>query len=215
MKKKQPFVLVTFLSPYVLHLSSSLDLHALRLISTCTWFQEAALESNQVSVKGKKQYQVPRFLGNKYEQYTLLIFSLICVFLKYENLCVVSFGIYKSNHTASFMLYTTMYFDCQFTFYWGFPGGAYGKEPACWCRRHKRCGFHLWVGKIPWRKKGLPTPVFSPGKFLGQRSPAGYSPWGCREVDTIAHTSRYILLQEFHWPNAIWYLPHSDCILMN
>ena len=24
-----------------------------------------------------------------------------------------------------------------------------GKEPACQCRRCKRCGFHLWVGKIP------------------------------------------------------------------
>ena len=24
---------------------------------------------------------------------------------------------------------------------WGLPGGASGKEPACSCRRHKRCGF--------------------------------------------------------------------------
>jgi len=27
-----------------------------------------------------------------------------------------------------------------------------GKEPACQCRRHKRCGFGPWVGKIPWRR---------------------------------------------------------------
>ena len=26
------------------------------------------------------------------------------------------------------------------------------------------------------------TPVFSPGEFHGQRSPAGYSPWGHREL---------------------------------
>ena len=26
--------------------------------------------------------------------------------------------------------------------YWGFPGGASGKEPACQCRRHKRCRFN-------------------------------------------------------------------------
>ena len=30
----------------------------------------------------------------------------------------------------------------------GFPGGTSGKEPACQCRRHKRCGIHSWVGKI-------------------------------------------------------------------
>jgi len=38
--------------------------------------------------------------------------------------------------------------------------------------------------KIPWRRKWQPTPVFLPGKFHGQRSLAGYSPWGCNESDT-------------------------------
>ena len=28
-----------------------------------------------------------------------------------------------------------------------------------------------------------PTPVFLPGKFHGQRSLVGYSPWGCKELD--------------------------------
>ena len=32
-----------------------------------------------------------------------------------------------------------------------FPGGAGGKPP-CQGRRHKRCGFDPWVGKIPWRR---------------------------------------------------------------
>ena len=32
-------------------------------------------------------------------------------------------------------------------------GAAVVKEPACQCRRHKRCGFDPWVRKIPWRKK--------------------------------------------------------------
>ena len=35
----------------------------------------------------------------------------------------------------------------------------------------------IWVGKIPWRKEWIPTPVFLPGEFHGQRSLAGYSPW--------------------------------------
>ena len=34
----------------------------------------------------------------------------------------------------------------------------------------RRCGFNPWVGKIPWRRKWQPTPVFLPGKSHGQRS---------------------------------------------
>ena len=41
-----------------------------------------------------------------------------------------------------------------------------------------------WVGKIPWRKKWQPTPVFFPGKSNGQRSLVGCSPWGHEESDT-------------------------------
>ena len=32
-----------------------------------------------------------------------------------------------------------------------------------------------------------PTPVFLPGKPLGQRGLAGYHPWGCKELDTTEH----------------------------
>ena len=35
-----------------------------------------------------------------------------------------------------------------------------------------------------WRREWQPTPVFLPGEFHGQRSLAGYSPWGCKESDT-------------------------------
>ena len=37
-----------------------------------------------------------------------------------------------------------------------FPGGACSKEPACQCRRSKRCRFDLWVGKIP-LEEGMTT----------------------------------------------------------
>ena len=40
------------------------------------------------------------------------------------------------------------------------------------------------MGKIPRRRKWQLTPVFLPGKFDGQRSLAGYSPWGRKESDT-------------------------------
>ena len=38
--------------------------------------------------------------------------------------------------------------------------------------------------KIPWRREGLPTPVFLSGKSRRQRNLAGYSPRGCKESDT-------------------------------
>ena len=37
-------------------------------------------------------------------------------------------------------------------------------------------------GKIPWRREWQPTPVILPGKSNGQRSLAGYSPWGHEEL---------------------------------
>ena len=61
-----------------------------------------------------------------------------------------------------------------------------GKESACQCRRH---GFDPWVGKIPWRRKWQPTPVFLPGKSHGQRSLVGYRSWGCKELDTTERLS--------------------------
>ena len=60
------------------------------------------------------------------------------------------------------------------------PGGSSGEEPTCQCRRHKRCWFSPWVGKIPCRRAWPPTPVFLPGESHGQRSLEGYSPGGCR-----------------------------------
>ena len=55
----------------------------------------------------------------------------------------------------------------------GFPGGISGKKSTCQRRRHKKCGFDPWVRKIPWRRKGQPTPVFLPGESHGQRSLPG------------------------------------------
>ena len=44
----------------------------------------------------------------------------------------------------------------------------------------RRPGLDPWVGKIPWRKVRLPTPVFWPGEFHGL-----YSPWGRKKSDMI------------------------------
>ena len=53
-------------------------------------------------------------------------------------------------------------------------GGIHGKRSCLQC---KRLGFDPWVRKIL-RRKWLPTPVFQPGEFHGQRSLASCSPRG-------------------------------------
>ena len=71
----------------------------------------------------------------------------------------------------------------------GFPRWLSVKEAACQCRRHRRCGFSPWVGKIPWKRKWQPTPVFLLGRLHGQRGPEGCSLWGHKELGV---TSRHI-----------------------
>ena len=77
----------------------------------------------------------------------------------------------------------------------GFPGGTSSKEPACQCRRlFERLRFDPWVGKIPQRRAQKPTQVFLPGESHGQRSLAGFSPWGHEESDmaeAAQHTSTH------------------------
>ena len=72
---------------------------------------------------------------------------------------------------------------------WGFPGGARGEEPACRCRRHKRCGFDPWAKNVPCRRMGQPIPMFLPGESHKQRSLAVYRPWGHKESDTAERLS--------------------------
>ena len=52
------------------------------------------------------------------------------------------------------------------------------------CLQLGRPWFDPWVRKILWRRNWQPTPVLLPGIFHGQRSLAGYSPWGHKESDT-------------------------------
>ena len=66
----------------------------------------------------------------------------------------------------------------------GFPGGLGGKRIRLQCRRTR---FDPWVRKIPWRRDRLPIPVFLLGESHGQGCLAGYSPWGCKESDTIGN----------------------------
>ena len=44
--------------------------------------------------------------------------------------------------------------------------------------------WETWVGKIPWRREQLPTPVFWPQEFHGL-----YSPWDGKESDRTEQLS--------------------------
>ena len=60
---------------------------------------------------------------------------------------------------------------CQLYMCYGLPRWLRGKEPACQCRR---LGCNPWFGKIPWRRKWQPTPLFLPEESHGQRRLVGY-----------------------------------------
>ena len=44
------------------------------------------------------------------------------------------------------------------------------------------------LGMIPWRIEWQSTPLFLPGESHGQKSLAGFSPWGHKESDTAEVT---------------------------
>ena len=47
----------------------------------------------------------------------------------------------------------------------------------------RRLRFTPCIGKIPWRRKWQPIPMFLTGKSHGQRSPEGHSPQGHKESE--------------------------------
>ena len=68
----------------------------------------------------------------------------------------------------------------------GFPGVASGKEPIHQSMRHRDLGSIPGSGRYPGGR--FPSPVFLPGESYGQRSLAGYSPYGCKGADTTEAT---------------------------
>ena len=103
---------------------------------------------------------------------------LVCIFMMTNN---VEYFIICSLVICIF--FCEVYADIS-----GFLSGPSDKEPAYQCRRHKRSGFDPWVRTIPWRRVCQPTPVFLHGESHGQKSLAGYSPWGHKELDTTEVT---------------------------
>ena len=57
----------------------------------------------------------------------------------------------------------------------GFPGGSARKNLSA-VKEPQETRVQPLGWRIPWRTKWLPTPVFLPGEFHGQRNLVGYSP---------------------------------------
>ena len=76
--------------------------------------------------------------------------------------------------------------------YYGLPQWLNGNESACTAGDVGEAGSVPGLGKMPWRKKWQPTPVFLPGEFHGQRSLMDFSPWNGKESDTIEHSRAHL-----------------------
>ena len=69
----------------------------------------------------------------------------------------------------------------------GFPGGSVIRNSLVSAGDARDMCLIPESGRICWRRKWQPAPVFLPGKFHGQSSLAGYSTRGHKELDTTEH----------------------------
>ena len=79
------------------------------------------------------------------------------------------------------------------------PRWLSGKEFAC---QRRRCRFDPRAEMIPWRGKWQPAVVYLPGKSYEQRSLAGCSPWGRKELETTGLTRTYQSPKRA-WPSVL------------
>ena len=84
------------------------------------------------------------------------------------------------------------------TFAWGLSRWHSGNKSACQHRSLEGHGFNPWVGKIPWKRKGQPNPVFCTGESHGQRSLVGYCPWDHKESDRTKATQYITCMWNLH-----------------
>ena len=83
----------------------------------------------------------------------------------------------KMNTPTSHVTFTK--FLHPYEFLSGFPGGSMVKNLPAMPETNRFCQL---VGEMPWRRKWQHTAIVLPGKFHGQRSLVGYSPWSDKRV---------------------------------
>ena len=79
---------------------------------------------------------------------------------------------------------------------WGFPGGSDGKESSC---SVGDLGLIPGLGRSPGGRHDNPLQYSCLESPHGQRSLVGYSPWGCKKLDTTERRGR----QRMRWLDGV------------
>ena len=128
----------------------------------------------------------------------LKIFTIVCLRMTRK----LSIGLRVTNQ----FYYVSEFGNTEYNEDWlfsmeaqGFPCGSAGKESAC--KKESTCnvgrpGFDPWVGKIPWRREQLPTPILWPGEFHGLYSPWGRKEWNITERLSISLSITFTCIKE-------------------
>ena len=100
------------------------------------------------------------------------------------------------------------FYPLQIQITW-FPRWLSAKESSCQCRRHKRCRFNPWVGKI-WNRKWQLITVFLAWKIPWTEEPAGYS---LKELITTEHMDTIQIKGIRSCPKALSDFPEFPLLL--
>ena len=133
---------------------------------------------------GKLEHKLDN-AGKNGKKLRSLNISLSC-WIKINSACFQIYIIMKAN--ISSLIFMSHSLGFCFVLFFFFLVIWKIKIHYCICRRP---GFDSWVKKISWRREWLPTLVFLPGEFHGQRSLVSYSPWGHIEsnmTERLTHT---------------------------
>ena len=88
----------------------------------------------------------------------------------------------------------------------GLPSMGWHRVGHHWCNLAAAAATMIWANSltfvnsnllIPWRREWLSIPVFLLGESNGQKSLVGYSPWGCKELDTTEQLT--LSLSKWAW----------------
>ena len=93
--------------------------------------------------------------------------------------------------------------------FWGFPGGSDDKESAC---SAGDLGSIPELGRSPAGEHGNPLQYSCLENPRGQRSLAGYSPWGHKEPDTTERLSMCVFLRS-QGSDSMWLSGHMQAWL--
>ena len=114
-------------------------------------FSVCLLPRKRIAYKGSPALQI--VLWNTTEKVSSVFLGLWC--WKLGALCSISGRVTGTNCFKNTLnLFSSL----------GFPGGSLVKKKKT-CLQCGRPGFDPWVGKIPWRRQRLPTPVFWAGEL--------------------------------------------------